>query len=94
MVQALAANTAALKVAPGHYHDFPINTPDAVYSGALQAMAGATERMRWHVGGDGPFPKCFLAGGTAAIIAAHLNEPWEVVDNLVLEGVLALAEAG
>ena len=31
---------------------------------------------------------------TAAIIAAHLNEPWEVVDNLVLEGVLALAEAG
>ena len=35
--------------------------------------------------------RCYLAGGSAAEIAPHLNRPVEVVDNLVLEGVLALA---
>jgi len=34
-----------------------------------------------------------LAGGAAADIAAHLTAPVEVVDNLVLDGILALAEA-
>ena len=30
-------------------------------------------------------------GGAAHLIAPHLSEPVEVVDNLVLEGVLVLA---
>jgi len=92
MLQALAANTAALKVPPGRYHDFPINTPDAVYSGAMQAICGAIEQTRWRLGGDGPFPKVFVAGGGGTEIAPHLSQPMELVDNLVLEGVLILAE--
>jgi hypothetical protein len=36
---------------------------------------------------------CFLAGGAAADLAPHLTAPLELVDNLVLEGVLVLAEA-
>jgi hypothetical protein len=35
--------------------------------------------------------RCCLAGGAACEIAPHLSGPVEVVDNLVLEGVLALA---
>ena len=35
--------------------------------------------------------RVYLAGGAAMQIAPHLNPPIEVVDNLVLEGVLALA---
>jgi hypothetical protein len=35
--------------------------------------------------------QCYLAGGAAYEIAPHLSGPVEVVDNLVLEGVLALA---
>ena len=38
--------------------------------------------------------KCLLAGGAAAEIAPHLGDDTEVVDNLVLEGVLALAQDG
>jgi len=33
-----------------------------------------------------------LSGGAAVDIAPHLTAPVEIVDNLVLEGVLALAE--
>jgi type III pantothenate kinase len=92
MLQALAANTAALKVAPGHYHDFPINTADALYSGAMQGMCGAVEQMRARLGGEEAKPRVIVSGGAAAEIAPHLTEPVEVVDNLVLEGVLVLAE--
>jgi type III pantothenate kinase len=93
MLQALAENTAALKVPPGRYHDFPINTADALYSGAVQALCGAIEQMRERLGGDEARPRVILSGGAAAEIAPHLTAPVEVVDNLVLEGVLALAES-
>jgi hypothetical protein len=35
--------------------------------------------------------RCYLSGGAAADIGVHINPPVEVVDTLVLEGVLALA---
>jgi type III pantothenate kinase len=92
MLQAMADNTAALRVPPGHVHDFPINTADALASGVMQAVCGAIEQMRRRLASDGA-PKAFLSGGAAADIAPYLTEPVEVVDNLVLEGVLALAHA-
>jgi hypothetical protein len=36
--------------------------------------------------------RCYLAGGAAPEIGLHLDPPVEVIDNLVLEGALALAE--
>ena len=91
MLQALAANTA-LKIPPGRYEDFPINNADALMSGSVQAVCGAIEQMRWRLGDEGVTVKCIL-GGAASEIAPHLTEPVEVVDNLVLEGALALALA-
>jgi type III pantothenate kinase len=90
MLQALAANTP-LKIPPGRYHDFPVNNADGIFSGAMQAVCGAIEQMRQRLAGDTTPAKCFLAGGAAGDIAPHLTAPVEVVDNLVLEGVLALA---
>jgi len=91
MLQALAANTA-LKIPPGRYADFPVNNADSLQSGAVQAVGGAIEQMRRRLAGDGAPARCVVAGGAAADIAPHLTAPVEVVDNLVLEGVLALAE--
>ena len=94
MLRALADNTSALKTAPGRYEDFPTNTADALYSGAVQAICGAIERARARLQREDGAVKCLLAGGAAAEIAPHLSGHPEVVDNLVLEGVLALAQAG
>jgi len=91
MLQALSENTAALKVPPGEMRAFPDNTADALYSGAMSAVCGAIEAMRRRVDPNAERVRCYLAGGAAAEIAPHLNPPVEVVDNLVLEGVLALA---
>jgi type III pantothenate kinase len=94
MLRALAENTAGLKVAPGTFRDFPTNTGDALYSGAIQAVAGAIGEMRARLAGDRGAVRCLIAGGAAGEIAPHLGSAVEVADNLVLEGVLALADAG
>ena len=91
MLRALADNTAALKVPPGEFQDFPVNTPNAIYSGAIQAVCGAIELTRERLRAEDSVTKCYLAGGAAREIAPHLSQPVEVVDNLVLEGVLELA---
>jgi type III pantothenate kinase len=91
MLQSLADRTSALKMTPGEFHDFPTNTADALYSGVMQAICGAIEQMRAKLGHDEVSVKCYIAGGAATEIAPHLAGPVEVVDNLVLEGVLVLA---
>jgi type III pantothenate kinase len=90
MLRALGENTAALRTRPGEYHDFPTTTPDALYSGAVQAISGAIEAMRSRLRGEDPVA-CFVAGGGAPDLAPRLAAPVEVVENLVLEGVLVLA---
>ena len=35
--------------------------------------------------------RCYLSGGAAHEVAPYVSGPLEVVDNLVLEGVLLLA---
>ena len=92
MLQALASNTS-LKIPPGRYEDFPINNADALMSGVVQAVCGAIEQMRTRLAGDGVTVQCVLGGGAAGDIAPHLTAPVEVVDNLVLEGALAIALA-
>lgn len=91
MLQSLADNTAGLRVTPGAFQDFPTSTPDALRSGALQAVCGAVEQMRGKLAREGGEVVCYLAGGGAQEIAPQLLAPLERVDNLVLEGVLVLA---
>jgi type III pantothenate kinase len=91
MLQALAENTSGLKAPAGEFRNFPDNTADAIYTGAVQAVCGAIEQMRREIDSNPAHVRCYLAGGAAPEISLHMNPPLEVVDNLVLEGVLALA---
>lgn len=91
MLQALAEKTAGLKIPAGEFSAFPDNTADALYSGAVRAVCGAIELMRREIDANTAHVRCYLAGGAAADIAKHLSPPVEIVEDLVLEGVLALA---
>ena len=91
MHASLAENTSGLKVPPGVFRPFPDNTADAIHTGAIQAVCGAIQQMRRRIDADPGHVRCYLAGGGAPEIGSHLDPPVEVVDNLVLEGVLALA---
>lgn len=91
MLQAMAERTAALRIAPGRVLDFPTSTPDALATGAVRAVCGAIEQVRAQLRREDTVVKCYLTGGAAHDVAPHLTGPLEVVDNLVLEGVLVLA---
>lgn len=95
MRRALAEHTAALEPQPGKFSFFPDATGDAIMSGVIDALAGAIERMARFLEEAGqPQPACVLSGGGAALIAPYLNLEVKVVDNLVLEGLLAIAREG
>jgi type III pantothenate kinase len=92
MRDALARNTAQLRPRRGKFAFFPARTVDAIESGAVNALAGAVERMRRFMreAGEEP-PLTVISGGAAEALAAHLNGNVEVVDNLVLEGLVRIA---
>jgi type III pantothenate kinase len=89
---ALARNTAQLRPRRGRFAFFPAGTADAIESGAVNALAGAVERMvRLMQKAGEQEPLMVLSGGSAHPLAAHLNGALEVVDNLVLEGLVRIA---
>jgi len=88
MKQALATQTARLPLTQGVCVAFPDNTADAIESGCINALCGAIVAMYRHL------PGCdvVLTGGDAALLAACLNRPTCVVDNLAIRGLEALAK--
>ncbi len=92
MHKVLMAELSFLQSGKGEFCDYPDSTADAVYSGLLHALAGAIERMSALLAGTlGRVPDCILSGGTAAQLQPRLNLNVKVVDNLVLQGLLAIA---
>ena len=94
MLDALEAGTAGLRVPSGDFQTFPTNTSNALMSGGVHALVGAAERMTRLLGEHaGRAPRVLLAGGAAPKLAPHLQFPYAIVDNLVLEGLARIADA-
>ncbi|MDO8291726.1 MAG: type III pantothenate kinase [Gallionella sp.] len=76
MQRSLAGATAQLKsghvkMEQGKYVQFPLNTSDALYSGAIQAGCGAIQRQHaLLVDDDAPV---VLSGGAAGVLREHLQ---------------------
>ena len=96
MRSSLNSGTAQLKLQEGAFYYFPNKTADAIMSGAVNALTGAIERMRGYMEESGQgAPLVVLSGGTATLIRSRLNvagSEVELVDNLVLEGLLEIAK--
>lgn len=92
MRRALAAHTAQLALGEGAFSFFPDTTGDAIASGALNALAGAVDRMCGYLveTGEGE-PVVVLSGGNAGLLVPRLNGQPQLVDNLVLEGLVRIA---
>ena len=91
MRRSLDRGTARLRQTEGAFQDFPRQTADAITTGALQACAGAVQRMAEAMKAAGSKPGVVvLSGGAANELAPHLPLQVAIHENLVLEG-LALA---
>jgi type III pantothenate kinase len=93
MARSLATGTADLLEQAGRFELFPVNSANAIRSGALQAVSGAVERMignmlsMQHVE-----PRLVLSGGAAEVIAPMLGRPYVLAPALVLEGLVRIAQ--
>jgi type III pantothenate kinase len=91
MRRALDANTGRLRLADGAFSFFPDKTADAIASGAINALAGAVDRMcRYMVATGEDEPTVVLSGGNAALLKPHMSAEPQLVDNLVLEGLAVI----
>ncbi len=92
MLKALESGTAGLHVPTGDVREFPTNTSDALTSGGTYAIAGAVERMLQHVRSHcGVEPKCVMTGGAGWKMAPSMSVQFELVDNLIFDGLLEMA---
>ena len=92
MLRALESGTAGLHVPTGEVCEFPTNTSDALTSGGTFAIAGAVQRMIQHVQQHcGVAPKCIMTGGAGWKMAPSMSVPFELVDNLIFDGLLEMA---
>ena len=93
MLRALESGTAGLHVPTGEVRDFPTNTSDALTSGGTFAIAGAVQRMfenlQRHCGEE---PVCFMTGGAGWKMAPSMSTPCELVDSLIFDGLLEIAQ--
>ena len=84
MIAALAKNTAGLPMAIGAYRPVPANTDDAIFTGCVNAQAGAVDRMRGLVPAGAA---CVVTGGAAPRLLPQLGSGVLHVPGLVLEGL-------
>jgi type III pantothenate kinase len=94
MLRALESGTAGLHVPTGEVREFPTNTSDALTSGGTYAIAGAVERMVQHVRSHcGAEPACYMTGGAGWKMAPVMNGDFELVESLIMDGLLVIAQA-
>jgi len=93
MLRALESGTAGLHVPTGDVCHFPTNTSDALTSGGTFAIAGAVECMVQHVRQHcGAEPMCVMTGGAGWKMAPSMTRPFELVDNLIFDGLLVISQ--
>lgn len=94
MLESLQLGTQLINIETGNYKDFPVNTNDAIQSGVMQCLLGAIERMYnlLSLQLDHPVESCIIGGGGALMLMPFIKFPIKVIDNLVLEGLVIIAD--
>ena len=92
MLDSLSTGTAGLQRMPGVWSAFPQSTSEAMASGALDAMAGAITRLRERLAEHSGRPvSVVLTGGNAPLLLPLLAPPCQIMDNLVIRGLLKVS---
>jgi type III pantothenate kinase len=93
MLRSLHEGTAALPDQGGEFFSYPTQTVDAIASGCQHAQAGAIERLFANERRVQPDVVCILSGGAAGAVAPRLSIPFQLHENLVIEGLWRIAQS-
>lgn len=86
-----ATSLGAAAITNGDWRQFPSNTADAIFTGAIQATVGAIYLQFEALAGQGA-TSCILSGGAADSVQPYLRMPLVRVDNLVLRGLQIIGQ--
>jgi type III pantothenate kinase len=92
MLRSLHEGTAALPDQDGDFSHYPTQTVDAIASGCQHAQAGTIERLFAIEARTTPNVVCLLSGGAAGTVAPRLSIPFQLHENLVLEGLYRVSQ--
>lgn len=92
LLHSLHANTAQLVAAEGAAQDFPQDTADAMWSGALRATQGAIRHQFDALQRREGAVRCLIGGGAAERVMQGLSVPGEHFEHMVLHGLQILGE--
>lgn len=94
MIKSLSCETQLPYIESGMFDNFPSNTADAIYTGAVQMLLGTIDRMFGLLANEVNHTdmKCIISGGGAHVIIPYLKHPYEYVDYLVLHGLALIAQ--
>ena len=92
MLRSLHEGTAALPDQDGDFSQYPTQTVDAIASGCQHAQAGTIERLYALEARTTPDLICLLSGGAAGAVAPRLSIPFQLHENLVLEGLYRVSQ--
>ncbi|HTQ00169.1 MAG TPA: type III pantothenate kinase [Casimicrobiaceae bacterium] len=93
MLRSLHEGTAALPDQGGEFFSYPTQTVDAIASGCQHAQAGAIERLYANEQRVMPDVVCMLSGGAAGAVAPRLSIPFQLQENLVIEGLYRISQS-
>jgi len=93
MLRSLHEGTAALPDQGGEFFAYPTQTVDAIASGCQHAQAGAIERLFVNEQRVMPDVVCMLSGGAAGAVAPRLSIPFQLQENLVIEGLYRISQS-
>lgn len=92
MQHSLLARTALSPTEGGILCDFPLNTADALLSGAVRATQGAIAQQYNFLQRRYGAARCLISGGAAAVVLPQLAVSCERMDDLVLHGLQVMGE--
>lgn len=94
MRNSLHAETQLSSMKAGVYEDFPGDTNNAIQSGIIQCLVGAIERMHDLLSKRICYTvkNCIISGGGAPLLLPFIKFPIDMIDNLVLEGLILIAK--
>ena len=93
LLRSLHEGTAALPDQGGEFFSYPTQTVDAIASGCQHAQAGAIERLFANEQRVQPDVVCILSGGAAGAVAPRLSIPFQLQENLVIEGLYRISQS-
>ncbi|MBY0483397.1 type III pantothenate kinase [Nitrosomonas sp.] len=94
MLNSLQRGTQLFNAGMSTYEDFPINTNSAIQSGIIHSVIGAIERMYnlLSLKINHPVKTSIVSGGGVSLLSPFITIPIKTIDNLVLKGLVLIAE--